>query len=57
MVKFDINIIWYLLCGKNAIFLSHFLPKESRLQPLAEQLKLRAKELESQEAMLETKVF
>lgn len=56
-VRFDINIISYLECGKNYIFLSNLLHEESKLQPLAEQIKLRAKQLENQEALLETKVF
>lgn len=57
IVRFDRNIISDLECGKNDIFLSNFLHEESKLQLLAEQIKLRAKQLENQEALLETKVF
>lgn len=39
------------------INLSYFLYQESELQDLADQLELRAKELKSQEAVLQTKVF
>lgn len=46
-----------LVAQEHPTHLSYFFYKESELQDLADKLELRAKELKSQEAMLQTKVF